>query len=167
MATAGSEAAGDEAPHCDSGTLPARVGGGDGTVQVELGRRGGLASEAVLIGGGWRRGSTEGGGAHAAARERRRESTEGGGAHAAARQRRRARTRSDNGAWSLRTEAHEAVAVGRVWARRLSGRRRRGRGGRCRAGAVRRALSGGRGQARQLSGRVARSGFKPRRWRGM
>jgi hypothetical protein len=69
MAIAGSEAAGDEAPHYDSGTLPARVGG-DGTVQVELGRCGGLASGAVLVGGGWRRGSTEGGGAHAVAQER-------------------------------------------------------------------------------------------------
>jgi hypothetical protein len=65
--TAGSETACDEAPHCDSGTLPTRVSG-DGTMQVELGRCGGLASGAALVGGGWRRGNTGGGGgAHVAA----------------------------------------------------------------------------------------------------
>jgi hypothetical protein len=60
MVTAGSETAGDKAPHCDSRTLPARVGG-DGMVQVELGRCGGLASEAALVGGGWRWGNMGGG----------------------------------------------------------------------------------------------------------
>jgi hypothetical protein len=58
-----------------------------------------------------------------------------GGARAAARQQRRGRTRSDSGAWRLRTEASEAVAVGQERVRRLSGRWWRGRGGREMSGA--------------------------------
>jgi hypothetical protein len=80
----GPSATGDEAAHCDSETLPARAGG-DGTVQVELGRCGGLASGVALVGGGWRRGST---GARVLMRRRRKAATErhggDGGARAAA-----------------------------------------------------------------------------------
>jgi hypothetical protein len=62
-------------------------------MQVELGRCGGLASGAALVGGGWRWGNTEGRGAHAAARAAATgRHGGGGGAHAAARERRREST---------------------------------------------------------------------------
>jgi hypothetical protein len=180
MATAGSEAAGDEAPHCDLGTLPARVGG-DGTVQVELGRCGGLASgqrsSAVASDGEARR---------AGVLVRRRGSGDGKARRAEVLVHRCGS--GDGKAWRRRCSYGGAAATTRsdvLGQRGVASSDRGARGGRCRAGAgeavgrrvarARRSLSGRRGEAsavgraRQLSGRAARcpdSGFKPRHRHG-